>query len=51
MTLRKISDAPVPCSHPEHTPPKFIVLDNGTYEHTCPACGAKCVFEVRRPTL
>ena len=28
------------CNHPEHDPPGFIVLQPGTYEYTCPGCGA-----------
>jgi hypothetical protein len=41
MTLRKISDEKPPCRHPEHNPPTRIVLEPGTYEHTCPGCGYK----------
>lgn len=44
--LRKIKDAPKPCLHPEHNPPSHIVLEPGTYEHTCPGCGYKTIFEV-----
>lgn len=52
MSLRKIADAPPPpCPHPEHNPPGMIVLEDGTYEHICPACGKRQVFVVRRPTL
>ena len=40
--LRKIADAPPePCRHPEHNFLGMIVLEPGTYEHTCPGCGAK----------
>ncbi len=44
--IRKIFDAPKPCFHPEHNPPMHIVLQPGTYEYTCPACGKKVVFTV-----
>jgi hypothetical protein len=51
MSLRKIAE---PwggiCYHPEHNPPGMIVLEPGTYEHTCPGCGAKMVFTVPRVT-
>jgi hypothetical protein len=46
MGLKKIKDAKVPCLNPEHDPPMYIVLQPGTYEHTCPGCGEKIVFEV-----
>ena len=39
------------CYHPEHNPPMHIVLENGTYKHTCPACGKVTVFIVNNPTL
>ena len=44
--LRKIADAPNPCRHPEHNPPGNIVLDPGTYEYVCPACGKVSRFVV-----
>jgi hypothetical protein len=51
MPLRKIADAPPPpCTHPEHSPPSMIVLEPGTYEHTCPRCGARATFTVDRVT-
>jgi hypothetical protein len=34
------------CSHPEHKPPMHIVLEPGTYKHTCPGCGKVTTFEV-----
>jgi hypothetical protein len=46
MPLKKIADAPKFCHHPEHNPPSMIVLEPGTYEHTCPSCHAKIVFRV-----
>lgn len=46
MTIKKIADIPRPCSHPEHEPPKYIVLQPGIYEHRCPACGAKRIITV-----
>lgn len=27
------------CAHPEHDPPKYVVLKPGIYEHICPGCG------------
>lgn len=49
---RKIADAPPPpCNHPEHNPAGMIVREPGTYEHICPSCGRKFVFNVSYPTL
>lgn len=49
MTLRKIADAPPePCLHPGHHPPTMIVLQPGTYEHTCVGCGRRAVIHVPR---
>jgi hypothetical protein len=45
--LRKICDVPLVCRHPNHKPPSMIVLSPGTYEHTCPGCGAVSTFAVR----
>lgn len=39
------------CRCPEHDPPGYIVLENGTYRHTCPECGYVTVFTVNNPTL
>lgn len=39
------------CHHPEHKPPMHIVLENGKYKHTCPACGKVTVLTVSNPTL
>lgn len=52
MSLKKIAELPESqtCLHPEHEPPKHIVLDNGVYAHTCPSCGNVTTFAVRRPT-
>ena len=45
--LRKISGPePAPCMSPEHNLPLHIVLEPGTYEYTCPACGQKTTFVV-----
>lgn len=49
MTLRKIADPPQICTHPEHGPPTHIVLEPGTWEHTCPGCGFKTIFTVAGP--
>jgi len=46
MSIKKIKDAPIPCSNPEHEPPHHMVYEPGTYEHVCPGCGKKTVFEV-----
>lgn len=46
MSIKKIKDAPRPCLHPEHKPPKHMVFQPGTYEHTCPGCGQKTTFTV-----
>lgn len=53
MPIRRLPDpvplVTTPCFHPEHAPPMHIVLEPGTYEHTCPGCGAATVFVVNRP--
>lgn len=55
MTLRKLPDMEdqqwTDCRNPEHQPPGMIVLENGWYEHTCPACLKKTTFLVNRPTF
>ena len=33
MGLKKISDAPKTCLHPEHDPPRHYAYENGTYEY------------------
>ncbi len=50
MPTKRISDLPVPCSHLEHEPPRHRVFEPGVYEHTCPACGARQIFTVERPS-
>lgn len=37
------------CLNLEHNPPMHIVLENGTYKHTCPGCGNVIVFTVNNP--
>jgi hypothetical protein len=49
--LRKITEIIKPCNHPEHYPPKYLVLRDGVYEYTCPACGKSSFFRVERPNL
>lgn len=44
--LKKIADAKAPCMNSQHNPPMHVVLQPGTYEHTCPGCGSKTLFEV-----
>lgn len=34
------------CQDPEHNPPTMIVLEPGTYRHTCPGCGRNMIFTV-----
>lgn len=52
MPERKISDdnnywgKGYYCRSPEHLPATMVVRSPGTYEHTCPNCGFKTVFEV-----
>jgi len=55
MSLRKIDDNyydkdTKTCLDPAHNPPMHIVLEPGTYEHTCPNCGYKIIFTVPRVT-
>lgn len=50
---RKIGDLPESkiCTDPEHNPANMIVWEPGTYEHTCPSCGATQRFGVpHKPT-
>jgi hypothetical protein len=51
MTIKKISDLPKFCNHPEHNPPSMIVLPPGVYEHTCPGCLQKITFIIDGPHL
>ena len=44
--LIKIKEPEKICNHPEHNPPNMMVLEPGTYQHTCPACGKKTIFTV-----
>jgi len=37
------------CSHSEHNFPNMIVLPDGIYEHTCPACGTKQIVTIVNP--
>ena len=46
MPTKKIKDAPKPCFHPDHEPPKLRVFEPGEYEHTCPSCGKVTRFTV-----
>lgn len=46
MPTVKIKKPEPYCNHPEHNPPSHRVFEPGTYEHTCPACGKKIIFEV-----
>lgn len=49
--LRKIRDLSPEetCVSPAHNPPMHIVLDDGVYEYTCPACGKTITFVVNKP--
>lgn len=56
MPFRKIEESDQwshqkPCVHPEHEPPQYIVLEDGTYEYRCPACGQTRIIHVNRPTF
>lgn len=46
--LRKIEEPSrqAQCVHPQHRFPNMIVLEPGTWEYTCPACGGKTVVRV-----
>lgn len=48
LPTKKIDDqvTTAACRHPDHDPPKLIVLEPGLYEHTCPGCGRKRNFRV-----
>lgn len=35
-----------PCFDRDHSPPTMQCFPPGTYEHTCPTCGAKVTFTV-----
>lgn len=50
MNTKKIRelDAKEVCTHPEHNPPMHQVFEEGVWEHTCPQCGKKVQFTVRR---
>ena len=36
------------CRDPDHSPSKFIILEPGNYEHTCPKCGKIQKFVIKR---
>lgn len=45
--LEKIGESKITmCKHPEHEPPNAIVLEPGTYRHTCPGCKRTFTFVV-----
>ena len=53
MPFRKLPDVPIEsrwvtqqCTHPEHNPPRYIVLQPGRYEYECPGCGHKIEFTI-----
>ena len=49
MPTRKIGEPPKPpCRDPEHNPPSMMVFEPGTYEHTCPTCKSKIIFNVNK---
>jgi len=40
------------CCHPEHNPPRHILLEPGRHTWECPVCGERQTFEVSpRPQL
>ena len=49
--FRKINEPIKVCLHPNHNPPGHIVLSPGTYEYTCPGCGATQIVNVPLVTL
>ncbi len=53
MTIKKIETWPKLkiCRHPEHNPPAHIVLEPGSYSHTCPGCGKEQVFTIQESSL
>lgn len=55
MPIRRLPtnpwNLPARCRHPEHNVPNMISLQPGTYEHTCPGCGAKTIFTVSGPQM
>lgn len=53
LNTKKIANLPKneTCRDREHNPPNMIVYEDGVYEHTCPSCGNKIIFTVRKPML
>ena len=51
MSTRKIRDLEPKeiCRDPEHTPPQFMVYEDGVWEHICPSCGKRTEFVVNKP--
>ena len=47
--LIKIKEEEKICMHPEHEPPRYMVLESGTYKHVCPNCGKEKIFTVSNP--
>lgn len=46
MNEVKIKEPETICLDREHEPASMKYREAGTYEHTCPSCGKKTVFEV-----
>jgi len=46
MTTVKISEPPKVCMSKDHNPATHVVRSPGTYQHTCPSCGASVTFTV-----
>ncbi len=45
--VRKIKDFNIPCNHPGHNPPNYMVFSPGIYENKCPGCGKITIFTVQ----
>lgn len=39
------------CFHPEHNPPQYIVLPEGTHIYKCPSCCQETTIVIRKPKL
>lgn len=46
-----VSSALRACRNVEHFPPMHQVFGVGLYEHECPGCGRKTMFQIDAPVL
>lgn len=44
--VKKLEDVQKPCFHYGHNPPTHMYYAPGSYEHICPGCGSKIIFNV-----